>query len=503
MLKGEKICKSYLDRSSGRYIKILDNVDVNIEDGETVAVMGASGSGKSTLARILLRLEKADSGKIVFDKKDITHMFHSQLREFRKSVQFISQRPESFLDPMMKLDISLREGLNVFSLPNSEEKIDYFLDVVQLNKSILQRYPHQVSGGEIQRICIARALILEPKMLVLDEPTSMLDISVQAQILNLLKQNGNKFLSGEYLADTLKVSRTAIWKHIKALRDNGYNIESVPRSGYRLIDSPDLLSSEEIKSSLTTKILGSEILYFETVDSTNTQAKKVALQGVKDGTIIISEEQGGGRGRLSRSFFSPKYKGIWFSVILKPKFLPQEAPKCTLMAATAITKAIEDVTGVKVGIKWPNDVVVSHKKICGILTEMGVRDGKIDYAVIGVGINVNIKEFPEEMADKATSLYLESGKEFDRSQIPGLVMEAFEEYYEKFAATCDLSGLKEEYESILANYNQPVRVLAKEPYEGVARGITDGGELLVEKTDGTIVAVSAGEVSVRGLYSYV
>ena len=159
--------------------------------------------------------------------------------------------------------------------------------------------------------------------------------------------------------------------------------------------------------------------------------------------------------------------------------------------------------GFDVSIKWPNDVVVSHKKICGILTEMGVRDGKIDYAVIGVGINVNIREFPEEMADKATSLYLESGREFDRSQIPGLVMEAFEEYYEKFAATCDLSGLKEEYESILANYNQPVRVLAKEPYEGVARGITDGGELLVEKTDGTIVAVSAGEVSVRGLYSYV
>ena len=116
--------------------------------------------------------------------------------------------------------------------------------------------------------------------------------------------------------------------------------------------------------------------------------------------------------------------------------------------------------GFDVSIKWPNDVVVSHKKICGILTEMGVRDGKIDYAVIGVGINVNIREFPEEMADKATSLYLESGKEFDRSQIPGLVMEAFEEYYEKFAAACD-SVLKEEYESILANYNQPVRVLAK------------------------------------------
>ena len=190
------------------------------------------------------------------------------------------------------------------------------------------------------------------------------------------------------------------------------------------------------------------------------------------------------------------------SILLRPKFEPQYAPTLTLVMGMAVAKAVKNL-GFDVSIKWPNDVVVSHKKICGILTEMGVRDGKIDYAVIGVGINVNIKEFPEEMADKATSLYLESGKEFDRSQIPGLVMEAFEEYYEKFAATCDLSGLKEEYESILANYNQPVRVLAKEPYEGVARGITDGGELLVEKTDGTIAAVSAGEVSVRGLYSYV
>ena len=190
------------------------------------------------------------------------------------------------------------------------------------------------------------------------------------------------------------------------------------------------------------------------------------------------------------------------SILLRPKFEPQYAPMLTLVMGMAVAKAVKKL-GFDASIKWPNDVVVSHKKICGILTEMGVRDGKIDYAVIGVGINVNIREFPEEMADKATSLYLESGREFDRSQIPGLVMEAFEEYYEKFAATCDLSGLKEEYESILANYNQPVRVLAKEPYEGVARGITDGGELLVEKTDGTIIAVSAGEVSVRGLYSYV
>lgn len=230
--------------------------------------------------------------------------------------------------------------------------------------------------------------------------------------------------------------------------------------------------------------------------------KRLAKEGASEGTLALAEFQSAGRGRLGRSWEVPEGTSVMMSILLRPKFEPQYAPTLTLVMGMAVAKAVKNL-GFDVSIKWPNDVVVSHKKICGILTEMGVRDGKIDYAVIGVGINVNIKEFPEEMADKATSLYLESGKEFDRSQIPGLVMEAFEEYYEKFAATCDLSGLKEEYESILANYNQPVRVLAKEPYEGVARGITDGGELLVEKTDGTIVAVSAGEVSVRGLYSYV
>ena len=247
---------------------------------------------------------------------------------------------------------------------------------------------------------------------------------------------------------------------------------------------------------------GKTVLFARETDSTNLWIKRLAKEGASEGTLALAEFQSAGRGRLGRSWEVPEGTSVMMSILLRPKFEPQYAPTLTLVMGMAVAKAVKSL-GFDVSINWPNDVVVSHKKICGILTEMGVRDGKIDYAVIGVGINVNIREFPEEMADKATSLYLESGREFDRSQIPGLVMEAFEEYYEKFAATCDLSGLKEEYESILANYNQPVRVLAKEPYEGVARGITDGGELLVEKTDGTIVAVSAGEVSVRGLYSYV
>ena len=274
------------------------------------------------------------------------------------------------------------------------------------------------------------------------------------------------------------------------------------KESYEEIVTDGIYNETTIADQIHTKWAGKTVHFARETDSTNLWIKRLAKEGAPEGTLALAEFQSAGRGRLGRSWEVPEGTSVMMSILLRPKFEPQYAPTLTLVMGMAVAKAVKSL-GFDVSIKWPNDVVVSHKKICGILTEMGVRDGKIDYAVIGVGINVNIREFPEEMADKATSLYLESGRKFDRSQIPGLVMEAFEEYYEKFAATCDLSGLKEEYESILANYNQPVRVLAKEPYEGVARGITDGGELLVEKTDGTIVAVSAGEVSVRGLYSYV
>ena len=274
------------------------------------------------------------------------------------------------------------------------------------------------------------------------------------------------------------------------------------KESYEEIVTDGIYNETTIADQIHTKWAGKTVHFARETDSTNLWIKRLAKEGASEGTLALAEFQSAGRGRLGRSWEVPEGTSVMMIILLRPKFEPQYAPTLTLVMGMAVAKAVKNL-GFDVSIKWPNDVVVSHKKICGILTEMGVRDGKIDYAVIGVGINVNIKEFPEEMADKATSLYLESGREFDRSQIPGLVMEAFEKYYEKFAATCDLSGLKEEYESILANYNQPVRVLAKEPYEGVARGITDGGELLVEKTDGTIVAVSAGEVSVRGLYSYV
>ena len=323
---------------------------------------------------------------------------------------------------------------------------------------------------------------------------------MRSQILNLLKQSGNDFLSGEDLAERLNVSRTAIWKHINALRDSGYDIESVPRSGYRLINSPDLLSAEEISTALSTKILGSTIKYFTSTDSTNNQAKKLAMQGATDGTIVISEEQLGGRGRLSRMFFSPKYKGIWFSVILRPKFLPQEAPKCTLLAAVAIAKAIDEATGIKVGIKWPNDILYNGKKIVGILTEMNAEMDCVNYIVIGMGINVNITfdEMPDDIKETATSLKQIAKKDISRLKLLTSILSNLEELYLTIQER-GFAPIFDEWRKYSITLNQHIKVIGvndSETFEGVAVDIDNDGALLV-KTNGQIKRVLAGDVSIR------
>lgn len=187
MLEAVEVSKKYWDRSSGRQYDVLQSCSLQIAAGEAVGLMGPSGCGKSTLARVLLRLLPTDSGRIIFQTQDVTQLSQKQLKPFRQQVQFISQRPESFFDPLLKLSASLREPLHIFDLPDSSEIIEAALATVKLSPALLDRYPHQVSGGEVQRLSIARALLLKPKLLILDEPTSMLDISVQAQILQLLK----------------------------------------------------------------------------------------------------------------------------------------------------------------------------------------------------------------------------------------------------------------------------------------------------------------------------
>ena len=262
-------------------------------------------------------------------------------------------------------------------------------------------------------------------------------------------------------------------------------------------------NEKTISQAIKTKWAGKTVYFAEKVDSTNSWIKRLSKEGAEHGTLAVAEFQSAGRGRFDRKWEAPEGSSVMMTILLRPEFEPQYASMLTLVMGLAVAQAVDEL-GFKVSIKWPNDVVLSRKKICGILTEMGTNGTKIGYVLIGVGINVNLWEFPEEMQDKATSLAMESGQEYDRNQIIGLVMKHFEEDYERFIQTCDFENLLEEYHRILANLNQPVRVLnGADSFEGVSRGIDTKGELLVEKADGTVTKISAGEVSVRGLYSYV
>jgi len=266
----------------------------------------------------------------------------------------------------------------------------------------------------------------------------------------------------------------------------------------------DMYNEEIISQAVHTKWTGKTVHFAKEIDSTNLWAKREWKEGrAGHGELFVAEYQSAGRGRFARKWEAPADSSVIMSLLLCPGFSPVKAPMLTLVMGLSVAQAVEEV-GINTGIKWPNDVVVSKKKICGILTEMTMAGDRIGCAVIGVGINVNIDSFPEEMADKATSLFIESGHTFHREEILGKVMKHFEINYEKFVQTEDLSGLKADYEKLLMNLDQPVRVLDQNaPFEGIARGIEPDGELLVEKKDGTVVRVNAGEVSVRGLYSYV
>ena len=255
---------------------------------------------------------------------------------------------------------------------------------------------------------------------------------------------------------------------------------------------------------LNTKWLGHDLRWEETVDSTNDFVKNLARQGARHGTVALAREQTGGKGRMGRSWVTPKGSSIAMSCLLRPEFRPYKASMLTLLLGLSVALACARLYSLKAWIKWPNDIVLSGKKICGILTEMDAEPGRIDFVVIGVGINGNFTDFPEDLRDKAVSLQQALGHPIELAPLAAAVLEAFEENYEGFCRTEDLSGCQEEYNRILINRGRQVKVLqSREELRGVAHGINAQGELLVEKEDRTLVKICAGEVSVRGLDGYV
>lgn len=320
---------------------------------------------------------------------------------------------------------------------------------------------------------------------------------MKEKILEYLFEHQQEFTSGEVLRKKFNVSRTAVWKQINALKEEGYQIKSIPNKGYRLQIGEDQLIPYVLEKSL-----GERIEVFQSIDSTNNYLKKTA-QDFPDKMMVLSEEQTKGRGRMGREWYSPKGAGLFFSILLKPKISMQESFIITGIAAAAVSEAIVDTTELPAKIKWPNDIVVNGKKVCGILTEVsGELDG-VSYMVVGIGINVNTPGFSEELKGVATSLYLEKGEKVLRKKLFLTIAKKFFHFYGDFT---DGKGVQEVHRVLEKNsaiLGREVRIIrGQEKKFGKAIAITKEGFLKVRYSSGEEAVLSSGEVSVRGIEGY-
>lgn len=325
---------------------------------------------------------------------------------------------------------------------------------------------------------------------------------MKAAILKILRETGD-YVSGQEICEKLGVSRTAVWKVIRQLQEEGYQVDAARSRGYRIIDGPDVMTAEEVESLLDTEWAGKPVVYYPETDSTNIRIRHLGDEGAPHGTLAVADRQMAGRGRRGRTWESPGGSCIYMSILLRPDLAPEKAPMLTLVMACGVAEGIMDCADVKVQIKWPNDIIVSGKKLAGILTEMSTQVDYINHVTVGVGINVNVQNFPEEI-QTATSLLSETGTQTKRAPVIAAVMKHFEENYKIFMQTEDMSGLMKKYSSLLVNQGREVLILEKDAeYKAYAEGINQKGELVVRREDGTVENICAGEVSVRGVYGYV
>ncbi len=258
------------------------------------------------------------------------------------------------------------------------------------------------------------------------------------------------------------------------------------------------------QANLKTRVFGKQIMYYDEIDSTNMEAKRHEIDEKCHGMVFLAEQQNQGKGRLGRLWASPKGTGIWMSILLKPDFSPEIASEVTILAALATADAIRKVTKLNCKIKWPNDLVINRKKVCGILTEMIVQDGVIHKLIVGIGINVNTKSFSEDISDKATSLSLEGNAQYSREEIICELLCRLEQYYEEFSKVGSLKNVVNYYNSILISRGKKVKIVEKMKTDiGESLGIDEKGRLMVLTEQGEVRTILSGEVSVRGLYQYV
>jgi len=321
-------------------------------------------------------------------------------------------------------------------------------------------------------------------------------------ILRALRQAHDGSVSGAELSQSLGVSRAAIWARVKDLRALGYDIEASPHQGYRMLSAPDLLHADDLLSRLgKVQVVGRDIRVFQETTSTNDVVEKLARDGVKEGAVVFAEGQSKGRGRLGRKWISPPGKGLWFSILLRPALRPEEATQLTIVAATALRRAIAMVTRLKPDIKWPNDILIRGKKTAGILTEMHAEPDQIKHLVIGIGVDVNLEasELPLELRHAATSLQIETGRLLDRADLARCILEELDADYARLASG-RFSEIADEWEKHCSTLGRRVSIrLGERLLSGCAEALGEDGALLVRSEHGRLEPVIGGDVTLEKL----
>lgn len=325
---------------------------------------------------------------------------------------------------------------------------------------------------------------------------------MKREILEILTRNRDRYVSGETIRRELGISRTAVWKHVCGLVKKGYPIHPLRNKGYRLEISPGMLSRFELDRHLPA---GTEYLFLETAPSTNDTAKEQAVCFPGEFLMVVASVQTSGKGRMGRKFLSDNTLGGWISFLMKPPQMAAEQGVLTTVAAgVAVCRAVESLCGVRPGIKWPNDVILNRKKLCGILCEMSSDMDRVNHIVAGIGINIlqNRDDFPLELREIATSLYMETGIKYPRARVIASILEAMKEMYHRFI-TCGKYDILKEWKDYSLTLGKPVFLAWNdERWEGTALDIDMSGRLLVRLNDGVVRAFHSGEVSIRGVMGF-
>ena len=324
-------------------------------------------------------------------------------------------------------------------------------------------------------------------------------LTTDAQILSALRADSTG-ASGAELATQLGISRAAVWARIEELRRVGYEIEAGPHFGYRLVSSPDALHADDLLARLgKTKVIGRDIRVFQETTSTNDIVEKLARDGVKEGAVVFAESQTKGRGRLGRVWMSPPGKGLWFSILLRPNLRPMETTQLTVASATALRRAIRDVTGLTLDIKWPNDLLIGGKKVVGVLTEMSAEVDRVRHAILGIGVDVNLSatEFPAELRKLATSLKVETGKPVSRPELAAAILRELDVDYARICSG-KFPEVADEWESGCATIGRNVSVqIGARKISGRAEALDDDGALLVRTEHGHLERIIGGDVTLE------